>query len=344
MKTKEIGFKVENGKRTETFYQERKQETLEEAAERLWLEPTSQLTSKNSFIQGAKWQQEQDKNKYSEEEVIAIVEKSREKEYSDAELANYISSSQGAFHTLKSRLNDKIAQIVSKKLDTPIKSLMVEANKISAHIYTTNKQHSIRYLKELEKQLAEYGLFNEIANIHKTLAILSSNREEKREYLASYNKHVAYNLALSKAENIFFSYLVNLSYYELNPSETEYEKLRHKISELNNISQLHHTHKLFVLLNICTLLFINITTSNIDDLKMKEIEVENQIKKIEEIFNKYEIDEFYINYKFIVNFLFAQYYTLCENFIRGYHFYEKLNEEIQTIIGKSIFKTHFLRL
>ena len=67
MKTKEIGFKVENGKRTETFYQERKQETLEEAAERLWLEPTSQLTSKNSFIQGAKWQQEQDKNKYSEE-------------------------------------------------------------------------------------------------------------------------------------------------------------------------------------------------------------------------------------------------------------------------------------
>jgi hypothetical protein len=31
-----------------------KQETLEEAAERLWLDPTSQLTSKNSFIQGAK--------------------------------------------------------------------------------------------------------------------------------------------------------------------------------------------------------------------------------------------------------------------------------------------------
>ena len=33
-------------------------ETIEEAAERLWLDSTSQLTSKNSFIQGAKWQQE----------------------------------------------------------------------------------------------------------------------------------------------------------------------------------------------------------------------------------------------------------------------------------------------
>ena len=41
-------------------------ETLEEAAERLWLDSTSQLTSKNSFIQGGKWMQER---MYSEEEV-----------------------------------------------------------------------------------------------------------------------------------------------------------------------------------------------------------------------------------------------------------------------------------
>jgi hypothetical protein len=37
------------------------QETLEEAAERLWLDSTSQLTSKKSFIKGANWQKEQEK-------------------------------------------------------------------------------------------------------------------------------------------------------------------------------------------------------------------------------------------------------------------------------------------
>ena len=41
-------------------------ETLEEAAERLWLDSTSQLTSINSFIQGAKWMQER---MYSEEDM-----------------------------------------------------------------------------------------------------------------------------------------------------------------------------------------------------------------------------------------------------------------------------------
>jgi hypothetical protein len=45
-------------------------ETLEKAAENMWLDPIQNLTSKMSFIQGAKWQQEQDKNKYSEEDML----------------------------------------------------------------------------------------------------------------------------------------------------------------------------------------------------------------------------------------------------------------------------------
>ena len=64
----EIGFKIEKGKRTETFYQEPKQETLEEAA----IINCESIThpycdrEKAMFIKGAKWQQER---MYSEEEV-----------------------------------------------------------------------------------------------------------------------------------------------------------------------------------------------------------------------------------------------------------------------------------
>ena len=42
-------------------------ETLEEAAENMWLDPIQNLTSKMSFIQGAKWQQER---MYSEEDMV----------------------------------------------------------------------------------------------------------------------------------------------------------------------------------------------------------------------------------------------------------------------------------
>ena len=49
------------------------QETLEEAAERLYpiSGPNSMWNSlqQDGFIEGAKWEQEQDKNKYSEEDL-----------------------------------------------------------------------------------------------------------------------------------------------------------------------------------------------------------------------------------------------------------------------------------
>ena len=58
-------------------YDEPKQETLEEAAVRLYsdkLYPMYGSIRRDAFINGAKWQQEQDKNKYSEEEVLPIIE------------------------------------------------------------------------------------------------------------------------------------------------------------------------------------------------------------------------------------------------------------------------------
>jgi hypothetical protein len=55
----------ESADKTITVY---RQETLEEAAERLCLNIDRPI-----FKQGAKWQQEQDKNKYSEEEVIFFI-------------------------------------------------------------------------------------------------------------------------------------------------------------------------------------------------------------------------------------------------------------------------------
>jgi hypothetical protein len=76
--TKEIGFKVKNGKRTETFYQKFKQETLEEFAKQEAVKQFSEDTFGNLIVRksiekGAKWQQEQDKNKYSEDDISTAI-------------------------------------------------------------------------------------------------------------------------------------------------------------------------------------------------------------------------------------------------------------------------------
>jgi hypothetical protein len=62
--------------------EEPKQETLEEVAERLYSDkeyPMYGEIRRHSFIAGAKWSQEQDKNKYSEEEVFRLLVHSNER-------------------------------------------------------------------------------------------------------------------------------------------------------------------------------------------------------------------------------------------------------------------------
>jgi hypothetical protein len=62
----------ENSATISEFIENIKQETVEEVAERMWNDPNKQLTSKNSFIQGAKFQAER---MYSEEEVFSLIDK-----------------------------------------------------------------------------------------------------------------------------------------------------------------------------------------------------------------------------------------------------------------------------
>lgn len=49
-----------------------KQETLEEVAKNYAKESIFSIEEKRAFIDGAEWQQEQDKNKYSEEDLDAF--------------------------------------------------------------------------------------------------------------------------------------------------------------------------------------------------------------------------------------------------------------------------------
>ena len=54
-----------------------KQETLEEAAKNTtskYINEREKQTAYLEFIEGAKWQSEQDKNKYSEEDMISFAE------------------------------------------------------------------------------------------------------------------------------------------------------------------------------------------------------------------------------------------------------------------------------
>jgi len=73
--------------------------------------------------------------------------------FDDTEMMKQLQVNPSAYYTLKSRLNTRIAEILSKKVENPIRELMEEVVRVPATLYGTNRDFSIRALKEIENRI-----------------------------------------------------------------------------------------------------------------------------------------------------------------------------------------------
>src|SRR5688572_16358382 len=78
-----------------------------------------------------------------------VLETTRTRDVEDSEMMEILQVNPSAYYTLKSRLNSKIASILSKKVDNPIQELMDEVSRVPAHLFGSNREFSIRALREL---------------------------------------------------------------------------------------------------------------------------------------------------------------------------------------------------
>ena len=68
-----------------------------------------------------------------------VLETARKETKEDAEVMAMLDVNASAYYTLKSRLNAKIAAMLSKKVQNPIQSIMDEVSRVPAHLFGNNK-------------------------------------------------------------------------------------------------------------------------------------------------------------------------------------------------------------
>jgi len=275
-----------------------------------------------------------------------VLETTREREVEDSEMMEILQVNPSAYYTLKSRLNSKIAAILSKKVQNPIQTLMDEVSRVPAHLFGNNREFSVRALKELEKQLIEYDLNAELILVYKTLAQLHLYSDEFDSYETKFNKHVAFSLAVSKAEGLFFRFIKKLGVYQLNSQESDLEEVIMMKRELSNICELYDSHRLFVLYNIARIYYLCIVPQKQDGLKARELEVEAVLQKMSQIFEKYPMDTFYQNIKSIVDLMYFEYYIRTGNIVRADYYVQRVHLQLPGMTEKhmmNFFVMQFLK-
>lgn len=253
----------------------------------------------------------------------------REKQMSDSEIMAELDVNTNAYYTLRSRLNQKIEEYLLQQIENPRTDLLKKVANISEVVFTKKRAIAVATLKKLEKELLDYDLANELTVVYKNLKKLHINTPDSFHYSQLYNRHIAYMLALDKAEDLLAEYFKKYGSYTLTGSEIEKLELTLLYNEMVNVARLYESHRLNVYLQ-CMAIFHRFFVET--EEKAEDEPIEDILTQIEKTFETYNLDAIYFNLRTVFDFLKLVYYTQYKVYKKAEKYYEEVNEDCPVLL------------
>lgn len=260
-----------------------------------------------------------------------LLKSMREKRISDAKIMEELEVNTNAYYTLRSRLNQKIEDYLLQQMESPRTDLLKKVANINETVFTKKRAITVATLKKLEKELKDYDLSNELTIVYKTLKKLHVNTEEHFAYSKLYNEHVAYMLAMDKAEDLLAEYFKKFGYYSLTGDDVDRLGLTLLQREVDNVCNLYQSHRLYIYqscLNVFHRLFVD------PDLTTEGQEpIEDILRKAQQIFDTYYLDAIYYHIQIVFEFLNLLYYDHFKVFRKAEEYYSTVNEKTGLLLS-----------
>lgn len=141
------------------------------------------------------------------EKSAYLLKAFRDRKLSDGKIMVELEVNANAYYTLRSRLNQKIEEHLLEQMESPRTDILRKVANLNEVLFTKKRTISIATLKKLEKELIDYDLAHELTIVYKSLKKIHINSSDHFTYSQLYNRHVAYMLAVDKAEDLLAEYL-----------------------------------------------------------------------------------------------------------------------------------------
>ncbi|MBT1710366.1 hypothetical protein KK062_19115 [Fulvivirgaceae bacterium PWU5] len=259
------------------------------------------------------------------EKSAYLLRSLRERQLSDNKIMTELDVNANAYYTLRSRLNLKIEEYLMGQLESPRTDVLRKVANINEVLFTKKKAISVATLKKLEKELLDYDLANELTVIYKSLKKLNINSPDYFQYSQLYNRHVAYMLAVDKAEDLLADYFKKYGDYMLNGGEVEKLGLVLLMKEMQNVAKLYESHRLYVYQS-CMYIFHRLFVEVDDNMHQEGESIEDIFDKVQRIFESYHLDSIYYHINLVFEFLKLEYYNHYKVYRQAEKYYEEVND------------------
>jgi hypothetical protein len=245
---------------------------------------------------------------YRDNDKVALLLEMLLEEVTDEDIRIKLDLSTNAYSTLRSRLHTKVQNHLIALTDSPRADVLNKLLSIDDIIFTQQPTIALTTLKKLERELIRFDLSNELTVVYKYLKKLHLNSDQYYHYSQLYNRHVAYSLALDKAEDILAKYFKEYGYYFVMGDSSRKLALRALFEEMKNVCELYQSHRMFVYfaaLQIMHRLFVDETVFD----KYKLEPVEDILAEVDETFRKHPKDDIYIHLHLLFSYIRFEYYN-----------------------------------
>jgi hypothetical protein len=261
-----------------------------------------------------------------------LLKLAREHNYSDAETIQILDVNPSAFYTLKFRLKQKIQEFILQRLDIPQLELIKQVNNLPHLMYTQPREIALAVLKKLEKDLQSYDLPFELIRVYKAFKQLYFHSSDYYAYTQKYNQYLAYALAMDKAEDLVAEFAKTYSEYLLTREFITVEKMVMIKSELENVSRMYNSHRLYIYKSIVAIFFQLFVATHHNTGADADETIEEILMKVDAIFDQYPNDPYYVHFEIIFNYLRFEYYRNYGILQKAQQYFEEVNLQIWHLI------------
>ena len=245
---------------------------------------------------------------YRSNDKVALLFEMLFNEVADEEIRETLGLSANAYSTLRSRLHTKVQNHLIALSDRPTRAdVLNKLLSINDIIFTQQPTIALTTLKKLERELIRFDLSNELTVVYKYLKKLHLNTNEYFHYSQLYNRHVAYSLALDKAEDLLAKYYKEYGYYYVMGDSSKKLELTAIFEEMKNVCALYQSHRMFVhfaALQIIHRLFVDEKAFELYKLEP----IEDVLAQVDDTFRKYPKDNIYIHLHLLFKYIRFEYY------------------------------------
>ena len=265
------------------------------------------------------------------EKSAYLLKSLRERSLSDSKIMVELDVNANAYYTLRSRLNQKIEEHLIQQMESPRTDILRKVANLNEVVFTKKRTISIATLKKLEKELVDYDLANELTIVYKSLKKLHINSHDHFHYSQLYNRHVAYMLAVDKAEDLLADYVKKFGSFLLSGDENERLGLSLMVKEMQNVARLYESHRLYIYQS-CMVIYHRLFVEREDNLQQEGESIEDILARVQKIFDTYNMDPLYYHLNLVFEFLKLEYYNHYKVYRQAEKFFEEVNDAASNLL------------